>query len=127
MNNKLLKTAILSMITSLVFTACGSDSKSSSESVESKIKKREIIVIVHNTPSSLCTISNIKDGTNGSSLGTITDVADIIDKNTMVNKFEQTNVDCQKYNRENDYTVCGMFDWEEGTGKSCVIAFDYEK
>jgi len=45
----------------------------------------------------------------------------------MVSKFEQTNVECSKYNRENDYTVCGMFDWEEATGKSCVIAFDYEK
>ncbi|CAA6810465.1 MAG: Unknown protein [uncultured Sulfurovum sp.] len=124
MNRKLLATLT---ITTLLFTACGGDSKGSSESIDSQIKKRQVIVIVHNTPSNLCTLSNIKAGTEGSSLGTITQVADVIDKDTMVSKFEQTNVDCQKYDRENDYAVCGMFDWEEGTGKSCVIAFDYEK
>ena len=43
MNRKLLITLT---ITTLLFTACGSDSKSSSESVESQIKKKEFILIV---------------------------------------------------------------------------------
>jgi len=124
MNKKLVITLT---IATLILTACGSSSGSSSESTDSKIKKREVIVIVHNTPSNLCTLSKVKAGTEGSHLGDITEVSDIVNKDTMVTKFEQTNVSCQKYNRENDYAVCGMFDWEEGTGKSCVIAFDYER
>jgi hypothetical protein len=123
MNTKLL--TALSM--ALLFTACGSDSKSSSESVESQIKKKDFIVVVHNTPSEVCTLSRIKEGTNGRFLGTIATFKQAIDKSTMISKFESTNVSCEKYDRTNDTIICGIAYWDEATGKSCIIAFDYEK
>jgi len=82
--------------------ACGSDSKSSSESVESTIKKKDVIVIYQHKVRCFITdkenFARIIDNTFEFSKSVHSDSLESLSKDTT--QF------CQNYERTSDYTTC---------------------
>ena len=119
MNIKLL--TALSM--ALLFTACGSDSKSSSESAESQIKKKDFIHIYQHQDN--CRILDKEDIAKlfENSYG----FPQLINRDTLISFNKDNTQFCENYNRTFDYTTCGIFNIRQATEKSCVIGFDFKK
>jgi len=120
MNKKLLTTLT---IATLLFTACGSDSKSSSESVESKIKKKDFIVIVQHQDE--CSVPEIKKEIVA--ISNFLTVPKAINSDTLMSISEKTSVTCEKYGRTYDDITCEIWDMEKATEKSCILGFDFQK
>ena len=124
MNKKLLTTLT---IATLLFTACGSDSKSSSESVESKIKKKDYILIVDNAALENCNVSVLKEKISGTLFGEL-EFAFSLNKDSLVTSYEDKIVNCEKYNRIDEGSGnCLSIETDGTIGFSCVIAFDFQK
>ena len=114
---KILTTLTVSI---LLFTACGDDSESSSES---KIKKKDFILIVQNQDT--CTVSEIKK-----EIVTISNKLTVpreINPNTLMSISENTSVTCEKYARTYDDITCEIWSMEKATEKSCILGFDFKK
>ena len=116
-------TISLAMSTLFIFSACGNDSSSSGSSI-SDLKSRDVIIISQNYNNELCTHSKVKENTHGATIVDV-QVNGFIDRETLKVKAEDTLVTCAKYNRQNDYAQCALYDEGKGTGKTCVVAFNY--
>jgi ABC-type Fe3+-hydroxamate transport system substrate-binding protein len=113
----------LTIGTLLLFTACGSESKSSSESVESKINNKEFIIIVQHQGS--CTLSEVKQ--NIVNISNNLTVPRTINSDSLITVSEKNSVTCETYDRTYDDVTCEMWDFDEPTKKSCTIGLDFKK
>ena len=95
MNKKLLTTFA---IATLLFTACGSDSESSSESIESQIKKKDFIYINNRTTG--CSPSNVKE--NYILFSNTLQVPREINPDTVIGIEFNSPVLCTRYGRTHD-------------------------
>jgi len=127
-----MKKTLLITLSILIFTACGSSSKSSyssdkptDKSIILKLKEKDFIVIAHNISLSRCKLSSTKDSIDGATFGNILEFTQNINKSTVIVSAEKTNVTCEKYDREDNEIGCTIIDFEENTKKSCVAGFDF--
>ena len=120
MKTKLLIT--LGISTLLLFTACG-DSESSTESVESQIKKKDFIYIVQHT--SDCNVDNVKK--NSVAFSNTLQVPRLLNPDTLIGTLVNKLVSCETYGRTHDSLTCEHWNFvNETVEKSCVIGFDFE-
>ena len=111
-------------ISGLLLTACGSDSESSTESIESQIEKKDFIYIVQHT--SDCNVDNVKK--NSVAFSNTLQVPRLLNPDTLIGTLVNKLVSCETYGRTHNSLTCEHWDFvNETVEKSCIIGFDFQK
>ena len=115
------------VITTLLFTACGSSS-SKGKSITEQLKDTEYLILVYEVSEDSCKVSSLKENIDGGQFGNFFTLDKAIDKSTLISQFNNNNnIDCSTFNRATD-NACGEYDYSattgDITGTSCSVGFN---